>query len=194
MASSGVAGLRVFNCFEHLFDDLRVHYGAAVKRHYHSTPGFLIDTVAALGSQPNEARFQQHRLGFTAVKRGGLGMNFDGGGEYLPAQRGRSFFISQCFKVKLSSLANISQRLFNRGPLGLATLQFRTPCIIPVPVLLDDNADFTRHYLKSSSSRHRHERNFGRIHRIIKLGHLDTERIHFLSRIRDRGFHQRDLL
>jgi hypothetical protein len=86
--------------------------------------------MTALGPQPKEAGFQQHRLGIAAVRRGSLGMNFDCGGQNLLAQCRRALFISQGLQKEFDCLADIDKRLLNRLALRLAPLQFGAPRVV----------------------------------------------------------------
>jgi len=53
---------------EDLLDDLRVQGCAAVERNHDPPATFCVDPMTALGPQPNEIRFHQHRLGLRGSK------------------------------------------------------------------------------------------------------------------------------
>lgn len=55
--------------FEDLLDDLRVERRAAMERNHDPSPTLFVDSMTALGPQPNETRPQQHCLRL----RGGSG-------------------------------------------------------------------------------------------------------------------------
>ena len=48
---------------EDLFDNLRVKRRVAMQRNHHPASALCLDPMTALGPQPNEAGFQQHRFG-----------------------------------------------------------------------------------------------------------------------------------
>ncbi len=71
--------------------------------------------------------------------RGRLGIYFDRCCQNLAAEENVPLIGRQDFKIKADGLLDIGNRLFQRGPLRLAPLQFRTPRIEAVLVLLDDD-------------------------------------------------------
>ena len=71
-------------------------------------------------------------------------MNFDRGGQNLPTQRSRAFFLGQGLEEELNGFANIRESLLDRISVRLAALQFRAPGVASVLVLLNYNADLAR--------------------------------------------------
>ncbi len=55
-----------------------------------------------------------------AVRRGTLGMNFDGGGENLPAERRRALVIGQGLQEEFDCLTDIGKSLLDRLSLRLS--------------------------------------------------------------------------
>ena len=49
--------------FEDLLDTLRVKRRVVMERNHHPASTLCVDPMTALGPQPNEAGFQQHRFG-----------------------------------------------------------------------------------------------------------------------------------
>jgi hypothetical protein len=135
------------NRFEDLFDNLRVKRRVAMEWDHYPASTLCLDPMTALGPQPNEAGFQQLCFGIRRSQRGSLGMNFDRGGQNLPAQRRRALFVRQGLEKEFDGLADIGKCLFDRLALRLASLQFRAPRITALLVLFDYDANFARHKL-----------------------------------------------
>ena len=64
-------------------------------------------------------------------------MDFDGGGENLPAEGRGALLVGQALQKKLDRLTNIDESLFDRLSLRLASLQRRALRVTPVLVLFD---------------------------------------------------------
>jgi hypothetical protein len=97
-------GRRFLDGFEDLFDNLRVKRDATMERNYHPASALHVNPMTAFGSQPNETAFNSIASESAAVKRGPLGMNFDCGGQNLPAQRSRALLVSQGFQEEFDHL------------------------------------------------------------------------------------------
>lgn len=86
---------RFGRCFldglEHLFGDLRVQCRAAMKRNHDPSIALGVDPMATLDRSHANPSFNSVASASAAVSRGTLGMNFDGGGKNLLAQRRRPF-------------------------------------------------------------------------------------------------------
>ena len=74
-----------------------------------------------------------------------LGVNFDGRGKNLPAERHRALVIGQGLQEEIDCLTDVGESLLDRLPLRLASLQLRTPGVASVLVPLDYDADLARH-------------------------------------------------
>src|SRR5712692_6533435 len=72
-------------------------------------------------------------------------MNFDRGGQNLPAQRCRALFISQGLQEELNCLADIDKSLLDGLALRLASLQFWAPCVVAVLILFDYDTNLASH-------------------------------------------------
>src|SRR5580692_6475104 len=72
-------------------------------------------------------------------------MYFDGGGENLLAERGRTLFIGQRFQKQLNRFTDIGKAFLDGLSLRLASPQFRAPSVISVLVLFDYDTDLARH-------------------------------------------------
>ena len=72
-------------------------------------------------------------------------MNFDCGGEHDLMVRSQALLVGERFQVQFGCLPNVGKGLLDGGTLGLAALQFWTPCVTALVVLFDHHANFARH-------------------------------------------------
>jgi len=96
---------RFLDGFENLLDDLRVQRHGREPRSA-DRPFGRSDGCLWIGAKQSPL-ISNIASASAAVRRGSLGMNFDGGGENLLAERGRALFIGERFQEQLDGLANV---------------------------------------------------------------------------------------
>src|ERR1019366_2614707 len=72
-------------------------------------------------------------------------MNFDGGGENLPAERRRALVVGQGLQEEFDCLTDVGKSLLDGLSLRLASLQLRAPGVTSVLVLFDYDTHLARH-------------------------------------------------
>lgn len=101
--------------------------------------------MTALRPEKFESGGQQRTLGLDGCQPWSLGIHFDSYGQNLATQQDGALVFGQRFQVEFDRLLDVCNGVLKGSPLRLAPLQFGTPRVKTVLVILDDNACFTDH-------------------------------------------------